>query len=217
MARCIVVDLDRCTGCESCVVSCKFQNDLPLGEYWNDVREIGPLGVWPDVTRYWLPLQCQQCADAPCVEACPTGASYRAESGVVLIDEGSCVGCKLCLSSCPYSDGEGTARPSVRWFQKATGTVHKCTLCNDRCAASDGVETTDPFDPAHAVPACVHNCPAAALSYGDLDDPASAAAMAVAAAEAAGRQVLSLDREGAQTTARYILTPGVAEWVGLND
>lgn len=217
MARCIVVDLDRCNGCETCVVSCKFQNDLGLGEYWNHVVSMGPNGTFPDVTRYWLPLQCQQCADAPCVDVCPTGSSYRdSANGVVLVDQELCIGCKSCLSACPYSDSEGTAKPSVRWFSEKTQTVGKCILCNQLTAESDGnANTEDPLDPAHRIPPCVANCACGARYFGDLDDANSAAAQAVVRAQQDGKTIHYLDNDGAQPVACYILSENVAEWRGL--
>ncbi len=78
MARnCIVVNLDRCTGCFGCEVACKMENGVALGERWSKVFTVGPVGEYPDMTRYALPTMCQQCENAPCVSVCPTGASYR--------------------------------------------------------------------------------------------------------------------------------------------
>lgn len=100
--KCLVINLDRCTGCDSCIVSCKFENHLPLGTFYNRVMQVGPTGSYPNVERYNLPVQCQQCTHARCVEVCPTGASYRdSESGIVLVDESKCIGCQYCLYACP--------------------------------------------------------------------------------------------------------------------
>ncbi|WP_417755555.1 4Fe-4S dicluster domain-containing protein, partial [Senegalimassilia anaerobia] len=79
--NCLVVDLDKCIGCHACEVACKNENGIALGEYWNRVLQIGPHGTFPDLEQYWLPVQCQQCEDAPCVHVCPTGASYRDADG----------------------------------------------------------------------------------------------------------------------------------------
>ena len=102
MRNAIVVDLDRCIGCFGCEISCKMENNVALGEYWNKVIIEGPHGTFPDVEQYWLPAMCQQCENAPCVHVCPTGASYRNEDGVVLIDKSVCIGCKYCMMACPY-------------------------------------------------------------------------------------------------------------------
>ena len=86
--KCLVINIDRCTGCDSCIVSCKFETHLPLGTFYNRVMQVGPTGTYPNIERYNLPVQCQQCTHARCVEVCPTGASYRdSESGIVLVNE----------------------------------------------------------------------------------------------------------------------------------
>ena len=101
--KCLVINIDRCTGCDSCIVSCKFENHLPLGTFYNRVMQVGPTGTYPNIERYNLPVQCQQCTHARCVEVCPTGASYRdSESGIVLVNEAKCIGCQYCLYACPY-------------------------------------------------------------------------------------------------------------------
>ena len=87
----IVVDLDRCIGCHGCEIACKNENNIALGEYWNKVVERGPFGEYPDLEMYFLPTMCQQCQDAPCVNVCPTGASYRDADGMVLVDKERCV------------------------------------------------------------------------------------------------------------------------------
>ena len=116
--NCIVVNLDRCTGCYSCEITCKMENDIALGEHWNKMLQRGPFGDYPNMTRYPLPTMCQQCADAPCVHVCPTGASYRDGNNVVLIDREKCIGCKYCMMACPYG---------VRDWNKASKTVSTAT------------------------------------------------------------------------------------------
>jgi len=219
--RCLVIDLDRCSGCQSCIVACKFENNVTLGNYWCDVINVDPVGTHPNIDMYWLPLQCQQCVDSPCVGACPTGAAYRdPDNNVVLIDKDTCTGQKACLTACPYSDDQGALRPSVRWFNQAAGVTEKCTLCNHLTAASDGVENTkDSADPAHAVPPCVHNCSTKARHYGDLDDPNSGASQALAAASAAGQKVYSLATDGQPGAAStvYLMSDATAAWRGWGD
>lgn len=206
MARAHVIDLDRCSGCDSCVVSCKFENNISLGNYWNRVVALEPLGEYPDVEMYWLPIACQQCEDAPCIPVCPTGASYRdPDNGVVLIDKDKCIGCQYCVYSCPYG---------VRMLNKEAGVMEKCTLCDHLTHDSDGNRNiADTFDPAHAVPPCVHNCPCGARFFGDLDDPNSAAAKAIADGEAKGKQIKQLtDKTGAKPLTTYMLSPRIATW-----
>ena len=186
MARnCLVIDCDRCIGCRSCEVACKNENDIALGEYWNKVLEVGPLGTFPDVEQYYLPMQCQQCTDAPCVHVCPTGASYRNEDNVVLIDKAKCIGCKYCMMACPYG---------VRAWNTAEQCAEKCTLCMHR-----------------DTPKCVANCPGAARLFGDLDDQDSDAAKAIASADPAA--VHYLVDSGNHPSTAYILSPKNARWI----
>lgn len=192
--KCLVINLDRCTGCDSCIVSCKFENHLPLGTFYNRVMQVGPTGSYPNVERYNLPVQCQQCTHARCVEVCPTGASYRdSESGIVLVDESKCIGCQYCLYACPYG---------VRTFSEADGVARKCTLCQHLTA--NGA----------AEPACVRNCPGGARFYGDLDDPNSSVSRELA--KYGDDCIHSLAApEGEEPLTRYILSPSVASWKEL--
>ncbi len=185
---CLIIDCDKCIGCHSCEIACKNENDVALGEYWNKVPQVGPFGTFPDLEQYWLPSQCQQCEDAPCVHVCPTGASYRDDDGVVLIDKEKCIGCKYCMMACPYG---------VRSFRKAEGVVEKCTLCQQLTSIGEQ-------------PACVAACCGNARFYGDLDDAASDASKALAAADPAS--VHSLTDVGNKPLTRYILSEKTAAW-----
>ena len=100
----IVTDLNRCVGCLACMVACKAVNNVPVGNYWNKVPRIGPSlkeGATSshDVEMYYLPVQCQHCADPECVKVCPTGASHKLEDGTVQIDKAKCIGCQFCAMS----------------------------------------------------------------------------------------------------------------------
>ena len=184
----IVVDLDRCIGCHGCEIACKNENNIALGEYWNKVVERGPFGEYPDLEMYFLPTMCQQCQDAPCVNVCPTGASYRDADGMVLVDKEKCIGCKYCMMACPYG---------VRSWSPSEHVVEKCTLCGQ--LTSVGEE-----------PKCVAACCASARFYGDLDDPNSDASKALAAAGADSVHRLKDVGNGPQTA--YILSAKHAEW-----
>ena len=152
MRNCLVIDLDRCSGCDSCIAACKLENNVDLGVYYNRVHVVGPTGTFPDLEQYWLPLQCQQCENPGCIEVCPTGASYRdPNNNVVMINKELCIGCQYCMYACPFG---------VRQFNEGEGVVEKCTMCWHRLAKGEE-------------PACVEVCPARARFWGDLDDPDS--------------------------------------------
>lgn len=152
----LVVDLNRCVGCMGCNAACKTVNEVPIGNYRNKILRVGPYpqyegAVFPDVEWYYLPTQCQHCENAPCVEACPTGASFKAEDGTVQIDAEACIGCQLCMPVCPYG---------ARYLNEAVGVVDKCSLCADITAEG-------------GIPQCVSQCAGLAKWYGDLDEDPS--------------------------------------------
>ena len=192
--NCLVVNLDRCSGCDGCVVACKMENKINLGEYWNRVVTVGPSGTWPDIEMYWLPVQCQQCENPSCVHVCPTGASYTdPETDVVLIDKSKCIGCKYCMMACPYG---------VRSFNEQEKVVEKCTLCSHRTADGSGL------------PKCVICCATGARFYGDLDDPNSDAAKELAKYGEESIHRLTDSAETHPATA-YILPAEIAAWKEL--
>ena len=185
---CIVVDLDKCIDCKACEVGCKVENGLPLGERWNRVLTCGPYGEYPNLTLYYLPVMCQQCENAPCVNVCPTGASYRdPNTNIVLVDKEKCIGCKYCMMACPYG---------VRSWNKKEKVVEKCTLCPQLTSAGE-----KPF--------CVTTCCGEARYYGDLDDPNSDASKAIAAKPDA---VHRLKDYGNGPSTVYLLSPKYGEW-----
>jgi Fe-S-cluster-containing dehydrogenase component len=186
--KALVIDLDRCIGCFGCEVSCKQENGVALDLNWNKVLSVGPTGTFPDVEQYFLPTVCQECAHPPCVDVCPTGASYKRADGTVLIDKEKCIGCRYCMMACPYG---------VRNFNKAEKVVEKCTLC---------VQLTD----TGGQPACVKACTGKARFYGDLDDPRSDVSKVLA--EAGSDSVHSLPDVGNHPSTRYILHRKTATW-----
>jgi Fe-S-cluster-containing dehydrogenase component len=140
----LIIDLNACVGCGACEVACTLRNGLPEGQ--SLVRRI-PRGEGRD--RWYLTVQCQQCQDAPCMTVCPTRATYRHASGVVLVNEKACVGCKYCAVACPYD---------ARIFDERTGVAAKCSLCL-------------PWVLEGGQPACVQACIEGARIFGRRDEP----------------------------------------------
>ena len=167
----IVIDLKKCIGCMACTVACKVDNNTRPGVYWNKVKDM-EFGKYPEVTRIFLPVQCMQCENAPCIEVCPTGASYRRADGIVMIDSNKCVGCGYCVEACPYGArylnkevggyyGKTlTPNEEVGYRKHKLGVAEKCNFCAD--LLEQGEE-----------PICVRTCVGKARYFGDLDDPNS--------------------------------------------
>jgi Fe-S-cluster-containing dehydrogenase component len=169
----MVIDLERCVGCNACTLACKIENGTPSDVYYTRVYT-EETGTYPDVKTTFVPALCNHCEDAPCVKVCPTGASYRREDGIVLIDQDKCIGCRFCMMACPYNErfyirpgtleggyyGERTDFEDAKWSLFTEGTVHKCTFCVHR--VDQGLE-----------PACVVTCPTEARVFGDLEDETS--------------------------------------------
>ncbi len=144
----MLIDLRRCIGCHACSVACKAEFDVPMGvaRSWVEYTE---KGEYPNVGRSFLPRMCNHCSDPDCVRVCPTGATYkRPQDGIVVIDQGVCIGCLYCAQACPYG---------ARFLNPVTRTADKCDLCIHR--VSKGL-----------LPACVNTCQGRARVFGDIND-----------------------------------------------
>jgi len=167
----IVIDLKRCIGCYGCQIACKAENATPPGITWARVLK-EEHGKYPAVRRLSLPILCMQCKDPECLKVCPSGATTQRPDGIVIIDAQTCIGCRYCMTACPYGsryfNGEAltyfkdrlTPYEELGYRRHTVGTVEKCNFCVDRI--EKGLE-----------PACVANCMAKARYFGDLDDPYS--------------------------------------------
>ena len=147
----MLIDTRRCIGCHACSVACKAEFDVPLGSTRSWVEYVEK-GHYPAVTRSFVPRLCNQCSNPPCVDVCPTGATWkRKEDGVVVVDPNLCIGCKYCIQACPYD---------ARFINPTTGVAEKCDFCLHRISRG-------------LVPACVETCIGRARIFGDLNDPES--------------------------------------------
>src|SRR5512140_1114459 len=97
----MVIDLGRCVGCGACAMACKAENFTPPGVWWTKVI-LGESGKFPAARRTMFPSICMHCDNAPCVQVCPTGASYKRSDGIVAVNYDQCMGCRYCEAACPY-------------------------------------------------------------------------------------------------------------------
>ena len=178
----MVVDLNRCVGCQTCTVACKHANDTLPEIQWRRVLDV-ETGTFPDVQRVFLVVGCQHCADPPCVPVCPTGATFQREDGLVAMDYDRCLGCGYCAVACPYQArtiahespsyfGAATAQEQATAHPERLGVAQKCTFCVEKIdqARDEGLV---PGRDLEVTPACAASCIAQALHFGDFNDPAS--------------------------------------------
>ncbi len=145
----MIIDLNRCTGCQSCVIACKNQSKTTAGNFNTKVLFI-EVGHYPVSRLVYTPVQCNQCDNPPCVEACPVNATFKLASGIIVTDWDKCESKGACVESCPY----GARSLDYQHGNK----VDKCDFCLDRLAL--GLE-----------PACVELCPAKARIFGNVNKP----------------------------------------------
>ena len=145
----MLINTKKCVGCYACRVACQMVNGLESDEAFIKFDEMEQ-GVYPNVYAEVVPVQCMHCEDAPCEAVCPTHATYTTDSGVVLVDEEKCIGCKYCMAACPYQ---------VRTRNSKTGEVDKCRFC-----------TLSSYENGTKMCSCVDACLTGARIFGDLDD-----------------------------------------------
>ena len=196
----MVIDLDRCTACQACVVACQVENNVPPASA--DVAAQGRAISWLRLVPYQaaerrgtrpplrlLPLPCMHCDLPPCTRVCPVGATMRDGEGLVAQIYPRCIGCRYCTTACPYTvrlfNWSRAAWPepmdqglSPDVSLRPRGVVEKCTFCHHRLQrARDRARLEGrPLREGDYVPACVETCPAQAMYFGDLDDPRSTVA-----------------------------------------
>jgi protein NrfC len=151
----MIIYKDRCIDCERCIEACAQTNGVPSYGYRNTVLSRKLTGIAASkMIREFLPVLCNQCNRPPCVRVCPTKATYKDnKNGIVMMNESLCIGCKACMTACPYN---------ARYYNRETKAVDKCDFCY-RKRLQKGKITT----------ACVEVCPADVLLFGDMSDQKS--------------------------------------------
>ena len=191
----MVIDVDRCTGCEACVIACQAENNIPLNEEdrFHEGRAIEWIrieryweGEYPDVKAKFLPVLCQHCENAPCEPVCPVYATYHNNQGMNVQVYNRCVGTRYCANNDPYQvrffnfwepqwpeSLENQLNPDVT--VRTRGVMEKCSFCiqrirrTERDLKNDGRDLRD----GELQPACAQTCPTDALVFGNMKDPES--------------------------------------------
>ena len=165
----LLIDVEKCADCDACVTACHEENGvIGQGRPATDAQWIRKASLRDRATGHvqTLPLMCQHCEHPPCVDVCPTGASFRRADGIVLVDKHTCIGCRYCVMACPFGARSFIHEPVTGQkpdVPRGKGTVESCTLCVHRV---DRGET----------PACVVACNRdgrGAMAFGDLNDAGS--------------------------------------------
>ena len=166
----LLIDANKCSDdCNACITACSNENGWKAtGNPETDAQWIRKVTLKNKATGHEtsIPVMCQHCEAPPCVDVCPTGASFKRDDGIVLVDKHTCIGCRYCMMACPFKARSFVHEPVSNQRSHAPrgqGTVESCTLCVHRVDAG-------------RIPACVEACAATghgAIIFGDLKDPDS--------------------------------------------
>ena len=162
----MVIDLARCRNARKCVSQCQEMHQLPTEDEWIKVFLMQDSS---DTSPYWFPKPCFHCNQPPCVKVCPVGATFKRQDGIVLVDNERCIGCKFCMTACPYSsrvfqwdDPKHKNEDDVNYSAETSvphkvGTVGKCDFCPDMARKGK-------------LPVCVTSCPNGVIYFGDKNE-----------------------------------------------
>ena len=162
----MVIDLAKCKNARKCVEGCQKGHKL---DYHQEFMQIKLIQDNPLAEPYWFPKNCMHCDEPPCVKVCPTGATYKREDNIVLVDNERCIGCKFCVTSCPYSARIFNWEHNAKFDDKsqpyspetnvpgAVGTVTKCDFCPDLLRQG-------------LLPHCAQSCPEGVIYFGDRNE-----------------------------------------------
>jgi molybdopterin-containing oxidoreductase family iron-sulfur binding subunit len=179
----MVIDSKKCVGCHACTISCIAENKLPPGVVYRPVIQ-EELGSFPNVQLRFTPRPCMQCDTPPCTPVCPVKATWKRVDGVVVVDYDRCIGCRYCLTACPYGARTGDFghyysddTPAMQPYEdlpnheygklwnragkgSPVGNARKCHFCLHRLEKG-------------LLPQCVTTCVGRANYFGDANDPSS--------------------------------------------
>lgn len=219
----MVIDLDRCTGCQACVVACHAENNVPVvganevvygrAMHWLRVERYWE-GEYPNVRARFMPVMCQQCQNAPCEPVCPVFATHHSDvENINAQIYNRCIGTRYCANNCPY-----IAR-TFNWFDpefpeplneqlnpdvtvRRHGIMEKCTFCIQRIRRAEEKADAEERDlrDGDVQPACAQSCPTGAIIFGNLDDPNSQVAQLVRS----GRKFRLLEELGTEPSVVYL-------------
>lgn len=163
----MIIDLAKCKNARKCVEDCQEMHHLPPSQEWLKVHLMKDS---EKTSPYWMPKPCFHCGNPPCVSLCPVGATFKRQDGIVLVDNTKCIGCKFCMTGCPFSarvfnwdhielteEEKNTPYSPERGIPQQHGTIGKCDFCPDMARKGK-------------LPKCVTGCPNGVIYYGDINE-----------------------------------------------